>query len=116
MIFHHEKGKTIRKIAHLVQMKRGTVSDIILRYKNEERIELRKQLGRRNVLTDREEFFIIKQIKRNPRISAPKLACDIESATSKKVHAQTIRRAINKKAYNGRVARNKPYVAEGNRW
>ncbi|KAJ4426552.1 hypothetical protein ANN_27366 [Periplaneta americana] len=43
VIFHHEKGKTIRNIADLIQMKRSTVSDIILRYKNEDRIELRKQ-------------------------------------------------------------------------
>ena len=68
------------------------------------RIEMRKQIGRRNVLTDREESLIIKQIKQNPRISAPKLACGIESATGKNVHAQTIRRAIHKRGYNERVA------------
>ncbi|KAJ4443512.1 hypothetical protein ANN_05184 [Periplaneta americana] len=83
-------------------------SDIIPRYKNEDRIEQRKQTGRRKVLTDREESLIIRQIKKNPRISAPKLASEIESATSKKVHAQTIKRAIHKRGYNGTIARKKP--------
>ncbi|KAJ4437154.1 hypothetical protein ANN_17289, partial [Periplaneta americana] len=54
-------------------------------------------------------------IKKNPRISAPKLVSEIELATSKKVHAQTIRRAIHKRGYNGRIARKKPYVCERNR-
>ncbi|KAJ4431613.1 hypothetical protein ANN_20212 [Periplaneta americana] len=96
-------------------MKRSTVSDIILRNKNEDRIELRKQTGHRKVLTDREESLIIRQIKKNPRVSAPKLASEIESATGKKVHAQTIRRAIHKRGYNGRIAPKKPYVCERNR-
>ncbi|KAJ4442537.1 hypothetical protein ANN_04124 [Periplaneta americana] len=84
VIFHHEKGKTIRNIADLLPMKRSTLFDIILRYKNEDRIELIKQTGRRKVLTDREESLIIRQIEKNPRISAPKLASEIESATGKK--------------------------------
>ncbi|KAJ4427325.1 hypothetical protein ANN_24945 [Periplaneta americana] len=97
VIFHHEKGKPIPNIADLLQMERSTVSDIILRYKNEDRIELSKQTGRRKVLTDREKSLIIRQIKKNPRISASKLASEIESATGKKVHAQTIRWAIHKR-------------------
>ena len=97
-------------------MMRSTVSDIILRYKNEDRRELRKQTGRQCILKrEREKSLIIRLLKTNPRISAPKLACDIESATDKKVHAQTIRIAIHRQGYNGRVARKKPYVCESNR-
>ncbi|KAJ4432198.1 hypothetical protein ANN_20814 [Periplaneta americana] len=74
-----------------------------------------KAKGLRKVLTDREESLIIRQIKKNPRISAPKLASENESATGKKVNAQTIKRAIHKRGYNGRIARKKPYVCERNR-
>ena len=50
VIFHHEKGQTIRKIAHLLQMKRSTVSDIILRYKKRGQNRVEKTIWLLNYL------------------------------------------------------------------
>ena len=39
VIFHHEKGRTCREIANLLQMKKSTLGNITCRYKNEDRIK-----------------------------------------------------------------------------
>ena len=76
-------------------MKRSIVSDIILRYKNEDRI--------------------VEKTTRSPKCPHRKRRIPYyqtykkeSSATGKKVNAQTIRRAIHKGSYNGRVVQKKP--------
>ena len=58
---------------------------------------------------------IIRKIKKDSTLSAPKLAVEIFNETGKKVHSQTIRRTLKESGYNGWVARKKPYVNEANR-
>lgn len=36
-------------------------------------------------------------------------------STDKEVHTTTVRRTLNNHKYNGRIARKKPYINEGNR-
>lgn len=115
VIKHYVTRKTYKKIAEILNMKVSTVGDIVRRYREEGRIEYLKQKGRPKKLSAREEKYIVRKIKCEPRLSAPKLAADVFSTYGKNVHPQTIRRVIQSEGYNGRVARKKPFINERTR-
>ncbi|XP_055909171.1 uncharacterized protein LOC129944037 [Eupeodes corollae] len=97
VIIQHGKGETYKKIAELLNMKPNTVGDIVRRYKNEGRIEPKKQLGQPKKLTAKEERLIVRKIKANPRLRAPKIVEEVRIECKKQISASTIRRTI--KAY-----------------
>ncbi|CAK9813888.1 Transposable element Tc1 transposase [Anthophora plagiata] len=115
VIFHHEKGKSIRKIADLLNISKSTIWDIVRRYKNEDRIESIPQSGRKPILNIRDKRSIIRRIKCDPQISAPKLAAELNEHRGISVHPENIRRVLRSEGYNGRIARKKPYINAANR-
>ncbi|GFY41541.1 transposable element Tc1 transposase [Trichonephila inaurata madagascariensis] len=64
-----------------------------------------------NKLSDR---AIVRKVKKNPKISAPKLADQIATASGKKVHPETVRRILRSGGYNGRVSSRKPFISSVN--
>ncbi len=80
-------------------MKGSTVYDIIKRFNKENRLESHLQSRRHHKLSRREEIFL-RKIKKNPKLSAPKIAA---------VHPETIRVILRKAEFHGRVARRKPF-------
>lgn len=93
----HEKGKSSQEISNIVTRSRSTIQYIIVkRYKTENRIENKPRNLNRRLSDDRDERKILKEIKLNPKISAPKLVVNLETDKGKKVHAETIRRTIKK--------------------
>ena len=106
--------KTYQEIAELLNMKKSTVGDIVRRHKNEARVHSIKQKGQLKKLTTREEHSIARKVKDNPRLSAPKLAAEVQTEYGKQVSAQTIRKIVKSYGYNGRVARKKPLINKRN--
>lgn len=84
VIFHHAKGKSHRKISQMLNISRTTVGDIIRRFENEDRIDSVPQSGRPRRLTQREERLVLRKVKRNPKLSAPKLAAAVLEECGKK--------------------------------
>ncbi|XP_066152030.1 uncharacterized protein [Euwallacea fornicatus] len=60
-------------IVEKLNLANNTVSDIIRHYKSEDRIFSLKQTEHPRAVNEREERFIINQVKKNPKISVPKL-------------------------------------------
>ena len=58
------------------------------------------------------EQKVLRKVKKNPKISAPKIAFKLENETGKKVNNETVRRDIRRYGYNGRVVRKKLYVKQ----
>jgi transposase len=79
-----------------------------------ETLQNKQRSGRPRALTEHDERFIVREIKKNPRISAPKLASELERRGTK-VCANTIRNTCKKYGYHGRVARKKFWVSNVNR-
>lgn len=115
VIFHNAKGKSYRKIAAMLNISKSTVADIVRRFKREDRIDSIPQKGQPKKLDARDKRKLIRKIKKDLTLSAPKLAAELLNEAGKEVHPQTIRRALKEEGYNGRVARKKPYVSEQNR-
>lgn len=115
VIFHNAKGKSYQEIAELLCMRKSTVGNIVRRFKNEDRIEDNARSGRPKKLTEHDERVIIRTIKRDPRISAPKLVSVVAESLAIDVSESTIRRVIYREGMHGRIARKKPFVSEVNR-
>ncbi|GFY46623.1 hypothetical protein TNIN_281431 [Trichonephila inaurata madagascariensis] len=71
----------------------------------------KSRCGRPHKLSDR---AIVRKEKKNPKISAPKLADQIATASGKKVHPETFRRILRSGGYNGRVSSKKPFISSVN--
>lgn len=67
------------------------------------------------MLNEQDSRWLIRRIREDPKLSAPKLATAFEEHSGKRVCAETIRRVLRRAGYNGRVARKKPYLSEKNR-
>ncbi|GFU34497.1 hypothetical protein TNCV_1992391 [Trichonephila clavipes] len=61
----------------------------------------KSRCGRPHKLSDRDARAIVRKMKKNPKISAPKLADQIATASEKKVHPETVRRIPRSGGYNG---------------
>lgn len=71
--------------------------------------------GRPTLLNEMSRRSIVRKIKENPKISAPKIANEIQRELSISVCDETIRNVLRKNGYHGRVPRRKPLISERNR-
>lgn len=110
-----ERGKSIRKTAETVNLSHSTVFNIIKRYKKNHMIQDKRRLGRPSKLSNGIKRIIVRNIKKNPRKSAPKVAADLQALYGIIVNPETIRRVIRSAGYHGRAARKKFFVSEKNR-
>lgn len=115
VIYHRARGKSGDQIAEMLQIPRSTVYDIIRRFDHENRIDLFTSTGRPKKCSARDERFLVRQVKKNPRTSAPKLKTKLHAIYNKEVSTQTIRRILGKHGYAARVPRRKPLISETNR-
>lgn len=114
VIWNRATGKSGNEISELFNLPRSTVYDIIKRFETEDRIESRKQDGRPEKLTELEKRFLRREIEKNPKLSAPKLATALLERTGKKVTAQTVRNMLRSMGFNSRTARLKPILSTVN--
>ena len=79
-------------------------------------METKPEAARKKIFNGRDERWIVKEIKKNSFLSAPKLAKMVEKHLGKKASPETIRRILRKYKFRGQTARNKPFVSQKNRW
>lgn len=115
IIFHYENNKTFRKISEICNKPLATVQHIIERYKQENRINSKTRISPKKIFTPHDERWIVRKIRENPKLSAPKLTNEVEKYLGKKVNPETVRRVLRKENFNGRVARKKPYISNKNK-
>lgn len=110
----HNQCKSSYEIAKLVGRPRSTVQSVIDRICVTKSIENQRRSGRPRALTEHDERFIVREVKKNPKTSAPKIASELERRGTK-VSTNTIRNTCKKYGFNGRVARKKFWVSKTNR-
>lgn len=114
-IDHHKNSKSLGEIAKIINRSRSTVQYIISRYKKENRVGNKVKISPKKKLTEYDERWILRKVRENPGISAPKISAELKIYLNKEVSESTIRRLLRKNDYHGRVARNKPLINERNR-
>ncbi|GFY56487.1 transposable element Tc1 transposase [Trichonephila inaurata madagascariensis] len=92
----------------------STVQTIYRNYVMRGNVLNKSRCGRPRKLSDRDARAIVRKVKKNPKISAPKLADQIETSSGKKVHPETVRRILRSGGYNDRISSRKPFISSVN--
>lgn len=108
-------GKPVREIGQIVGRSKSTVQGIIQRYREQGRISNKSRLGQGKLLNNHDERRILKEVKTNPKISAPKLASFVRESLNKDVCTETVRNVLRSNGLNGRSIRKKPYISPKNK-
>lgn len=116
LVLHHFKnGISRRKIAEFVNLPESTVKNIITRFVLENRVVNKGRTAPNKIFNETDERYIVRQMKENPKLSAPKLASQMEQQLGKSASAETIRRILRDHDLHGRIARKKPFISKKNK-
>lgn len=111
----HIKGKSYLQIADFVDRSKSTVQYVIKNIITNGNVVNKLRKGGPRKLTTREEKAVIREIKKDPKLSAPKLASFVLKYFNKQVSAETCRRILHIENLHGGVARKKPFINKTNR-
>lgn len=111
----HKYHKTEREIAKIVGRTQSTIHYVIQRFRNTGTVINKQRSGRPSKVSGRLRTAIVKEVKINPRIAAPKIAANIAGTHDAHLSAQTVRNILHKDGYNGRNAQKTCLVREANK-
>lgn len=109
------EGKSYRETAKIVGRSLCAVHNVVKKFRNEGNLQNKTGRGRKCILKPRDEQYIVRQIKANPRTSVPKLTTEVSGRIGKSISIETVRNVLRKAGFNGRVARKKPFINSVNR-
>ncbi|GFX44170.1 uncharacterized protein TNCV_4119661 [Trichonephila clavipes] len=109
------EGLTYRAIGIQLNISLFTIRSIVKRFTETKSTENKVRSGQPEIFSVKEKRSIIKEIKKNPKISAPQLAKDVANTSHKTSSVQTIRNVLHEESYYGKAARKKPFISERNR-
>ena len=99
-----KEGKSQRSIAEIFALSSSNVQHIIERFRRENRVENKSRSAPNKIFTDAEKRWIVRQIKENPHLSAPKLVIEVEKFLGKSANTGTIRRVLREANFHRRTA------------
>ncbi|XP_055643390.1 uncharacterized protein LOC129779752 [Toxorhynchites rutilus septentrionalis] len=105
MVDLRNEGKSLFEIVDVVNRPRSSVQYVLQNFKKTNSSETTPGRGRKPKLTDRHQRILLREIKQNPNLSAPKLADSLSQNANIKVNPQTIRNVLHDKGDRGCVAR-----------
>lgn len=111
----HQEHLTFGKIGKQLKIPKGTVQRIVEKWRTTGSVANRQGQGRKRSTTPREDAAIVRKVTINPRLSAPKIAKDVQIDLGINVHPQTIRRRLKSAGLSGEIAKRKPWISEKNR-
>ncbi|GFY27605.1 uncharacterized protein TNCV_910561 [Trichonephila clavipes] len=109
------EGFTYRAIGIQLNISLFTIRSVVKMFNETGSTENKVRSGRHGIFSAREKRSIIKEVKKNPKISAPQLAKDVANTSHKTISVQTIRNVLHEESYYGRASRKKPFILERNR-
>ncbi|GFW42849.1 transposable element Tcb1 transposase [Trichonephila clavipes] len=92
-----------------------TIRSVVKKFNETGSTENKVRNGRPGIFSAREKRSIIKEVKKDPKISAPQLAKDVANTSHRTFSVQTMRNILHEESYYGRAARKKPFISERNR-
>ncbi|KAK3916467.1 hypothetical protein KUF71_006241, partial [Frankliniella fusca] len=110
----HNKCWSLKKIADTVGRPRSTVQSIIDRFSATKTLANKPRSGRPPSLSESDKRFVVREIKKNPRTSAPKIAAAL-TVRGTPVSTSTVRNTLRDVNFHGRQARKKFWVSKVNR-
>ncbi|GFW80147.1 uncharacterized protein TNCV_460551 [Trichonephila clavipes] len=111
----NKESKSQRQIAKIIGKSPATVQKIIEKFQAEGNTLNKPRTGRLPIFPERERRIIVRNVIKNPKISAPKWTTDVKNNFAELCNPETIHRVLRKAGYHGRNMRRKPFVSKVNR-
>lgn len=86
----HNQCKSLSEIAVSVSRPRSTVQGVINRYSERKTTKNKPRSGRPRKITEEDRRYIVREILKNPKKSAPKLAEEVERTMGKTISASSV--------------------------
>ncbi|GFW60983.1 transposable element Tcb2 transposase [Trichonephila clavipes] len=103
-------GKSLREIASLIEKSHGCIQNILQKYRRTGCVAKIPGRGRKEILNGTAKRKIICSVKKNPLLSAPKLASSISSKIGGKISAETIRCVLRNAGFHSRTPVRKSLI------
>lgn len=105
IINHFKRGLTESAIAEMVDRPRTTIHYIIKKFKTGKPVENKHRSGRPRKFSESDERWILREIKKNPRINATELTKNVEHYLDVTTTPQTVRNVVKRNGFHARSAR-----------
>ena len=110
-----ESGHKLQQIASTLGIPRGTVSDVIVRFRRRGTVENKPQTGRRRLLDERSRRVLVRQVRSDRKTPLNDATTRFNEHREGQVSKRTVQRALYQEGYNRRVVKKKVRVREVNR-
>lgn len=100
IIQHYENNKSLREISEIVDRSRSTVQYIIKRYKFDKNVENKSKVANNKIFSVSDEQYIVRQVKKDPFLSAPKLDINLLSTNEIKKRGCDLPMSMNRKIFH----------------
>ena len=109
------EGYTLQHIADTLNIRRGTVSDVIVRFKKRGSTENKPRSGRPRILDPRDERSLVRLARSNRKTPLGDLTNKFNQHRPARVSQRTAQRCLYRQGYHRRVVKKKVRVREVNR-
>ena len=109
------EGYTLQHIADTLKIPRGTVSDVLVRFKKRRSTENKPRSGRPGILDVRDERALVKLVRTNRKTPLSDLTNIFNRHGCKQVSKRTTQRCLFRQGYHRRVVKKKVRIREVNR-
>jgi transposase len=104
-----------REIEKILDHPQKTISNIIMKYRDEGMTTTAQRSGRPKILLDLDKRHLVNIVKKNRNVTIEELTDEFKQSLSISISSSTVRNYLHQEGYFGRVAKKKPYVSESNR-
>ncbi|XP_078051875.1 uncharacterized protein LOC144478028, partial [Augochlora pura] len=111
----NNESKSYVEIAQLLGKCKSTIHYIVKEVKTTGILQNEVRSGWTKKLMKKEENVIVREIKKDPTISTPKLATLVVDSFGKQVHPELCRRILCENNFHGRIPRKKSFVSKVNK-
>lgn len=111
----HLEGKSLRVIGSTVGRSLSTIQYIVKVFKTQGVVDKKQRNSNRKKLTRRHQSFLIREVRKDPTVSAPNLAKMLHLYYNITVTSQTVRNYLRKLMFRSRIAARKPFINRINR-
>ena len=115
VISFYKQGLSVRKVASRLDLVHTTVQYIIQKYRKTATVVNTPGRGRKAKTTVRTDRYIRQLAMKNRKLSAKKIASEVQEATGTSLCPQSVRNRLNDTGLSGRIARKKPYISDRNK-
>jgi hypothetical protein len=102
----------MREIAEILGLSKSTVEYALKNYKLRGHCETANRSWSKSFLDNGEITFINKKVKKNPKISAPKLAVMLEEERGTIVSSKTVQNSLRRSGLKSCIACTRPFISK----